>query len=70
MVRGRKLLWYRMLLVRKVVEIPHFCGLVAIVIVGWFVISLYDPDSEEWCSSLAKRIKKSQLLVSPFFVVE
>ena len=57
MVRGRKLLWYWVLLVRKVAGIPCVCDLVVIVI-GWFIILLYNSDSEEWCSSLARmRIK-------------
>ena len=42
-----------MLLVRKVSGI-RVCDLVVIAAVGWFIISLYDLDSEEWCSSLAR----------------
>ena len=62
MVRGRKLLWYWVLLVRKVAGIPRVCDLVVIVIAVWFIISsLYDSDSEEWCSSLAKRMRIKSL---------
>ena len=47
-----------MLLVWKVAGIPHACDLVVMVIIGWFITSLYDSDSEELCSSLTRmRIK-------------
>ena len=48
-----------MLLVRKVAGIPRVCDFVLIVVVGRFIISLYDSNSEEWCFSIAKMyIKK------------
>ena len=55
MVRERKLLqWCWVLLVLKVAGIPRFCYLVVIVVAGWLIISLYDSDSEECRSSLAR----------------
>ena len=54
--RGRKLLWYWVLLVQKV---AGACDLVVKVVAGCFIIiSLYDTHREKWCSSLARmRIK-------------
>ena len=38
--------------------IPRVCDLIVIVVAGWLIISMYNSDSEEWCSSLARmRIK-------------
>ena len=49
-----RLLWNWVLLVRKVAGIPRVYELVVIVFVGWFVVSLYDSDSENRGSSLAR----------------
>ena len=69
MVCGRKLLWNRVLLVQKVAAISRAYDLVVIVVVGWFIISLYNSDSEEQCFSLArmcimiKRLNRWSLLL-------
>ena len=64
MVRVRKLLWYWVLLVQKVTGIPCVCDLVVVVFADWFIISLYDSNSEG-CKNAHQ---KSQLLVFPSFV--
>ena len=69
MVRGRKLLWYRVLLVRKVAGTPHVCELAVIVAVGWFIIPLYNSDSGGVVFFFSKNVhQKSQPLASSSFV--
>ena len=55
----------------KVAGISCVCHLIVMVDVGWFIISLYNWDSEEWCFSLARmRVNGSPAGLSFFCVAE